>query len=180
MRKCLSAMFGLLLGCGALPLMAADPHDPYVHFFNENFGNYQEELELARDEGKKGVMLFFEMDECPFCHRMKKQVLNQPAIQKWYRENFLLFPVDIEGDLEVTDFQGNVTTQKAFAFEQFRVRATPVIAFFDLEGKLTHKYTGATSSAEEFLWLGEFVADNHYKSSNFSRFKREKRKQVKD
>ena len=104
-----------------LTLMVAAGHaveslDPYSHFFNETFGNFQEELETAKSAGKKGIMIFFEMDECPFCHRMKKQVLNRPDVQAWFRERFLLFPVDIEGDLEVTDFQGETTTQKAFAF----------------------------------------------------------------
>ena len=56
---------------------------------------------------------------------------------------------------------------------------TPVFAFFDLEGKLIQRYTGATNTAEEFLWLGEFVADGHYKTGRFSRYKREKRKAAK-
>jgi thioredoxin-related protein len=165
-------LFLFLLSTGA---WSAEANDPYVNFFNENFGDYQEELETAKEQGKKGIMLFFEMDECPFCHRMKKTVLNRPEVQAYFRERFLLFPIDIEGDIEITDFKGETTSQKAFALKQFRVRATPVIAFFDLEGKLVHKYTGATSTPEEFLWLGEFVADGHYKSTNFSRYKRQKR-----
>jgi thioredoxin-related protein len=155
-----------------------ETHDPYTHFFNETFGNFQEELDAAKEQGKKGIMLFFEMDECPFCHRMKKTVMNRSDVQAYFRERFLIFPVDIEGDLEVTDFQGNPTTQKEFAFKQFRVRATPVIAFFDLEGKLVQKFTGATANEQEFLWLGEFVAEGHFKEGNFSKYKRAKREQA--
>ena len=44
---------------------------------------------------------------------------------------------DIEGDLEMTDFQGRTMTQKDFSFKEYNVRATPVLAFFDLDGKLT-------------------------------------------
>jgi len=107
---------------------AAIPRDPYVYFFNETFGDFSEELERAREEGKKGIVLFFEMDECPFCHRMKRTVLNQVEVQDYYRENFLAFSVDIEGDIEIVDFHGNETTQKEFAAEKNRVRATPVFA----------------------------------------------------
>ena len=71
----------------------------------------------------------FEMDECPFCHRMKTTILNQPEVQAYFREHFLIFPVDIEGDVEITDFSGATTTMKDFAFKQYRVRATPVFAF---------------------------------------------------
>lgn len=68
-------------------------------------------------------------------------------------------------------------TAKDFAFKVNRVRATPVIAFFDLEGNRITRFTGATKNAEEFLWLGEFVADGHFRTTNFTRFKRQKRGQ---
>ncbi len=73
---------------------------------------------------------------------MKTTVLNQPEVQDYYREYFRIFSVDIEGDLEITDFQGRTTTQKDFAFKQYKVRATPVLAFFDLDGKLIARHTG--------------------------------------
>jgi thioredoxin-related protein len=167
---------------GLLMLLAGQPgatetRDPYGHFFQDTFGDFTEELQLAREEGKQGVLLFFEMDECPFCHRMKQTVLNQSEVQDYYREHFRIFAVDIEGDIEVVDFEGVTKTQKDWAFKDNRVRATPVFAFFDLEGQRVARYTGATSGPEEFLWLGEFVADGHYRETNFTKFKREKRQQ---
>ncbi len=154
---------------------AADPRDPYTHFFQPTFGDFQEELEDARADGKRGVLIFFEMDECPFCHRMKQQVLNQPEVQEFYREHFAIFSVDVEGDVEITDFQGNTLRQADFAFREFRVRATPVFQFFNLDGEPTVRFTGATRDAQEFLQLGEFVAEGHYQQMNFTRFKREAR-----
>lgn len=160
----------------ASQLQAAAGKDPYTYFFNETWGNFSEELEKARAEGKKGILIFFELDECPFCHRMKNTVLNQPEVQKYFRERFLNFNVDIEGDVEMTDFQGATMLQKDFAFKVNRVRATPVFAFYDLEGKQVVRYTGATSSIEEFFWLGEYAAEGHYKKMNFTKYKRQKRK----
>ncbi len=152
--------------------------DPTEYFFDQSLGDFREELETARDEGKKAILIMFEMDECPFCHRMKKTVLNQSEVQEYYKEHFLIFSVDIEGDVEITDFAGQSVTQKDFAFKQHRVRATPVFGFFDLQGKLIARYTGATSDLREFLWLGEFVADGHYLKTNFSRYKRQKKKEL--
>jgi len=145
-------------------------------FFDQNMGDFQEELQVAKDEGKKGILLFFELDECPFCHRMKITILNQPEVIAYFKKHFLIFQVDIEGDVEMTDFQGKLTTQKDFAFKQHRVRATPVLAFFDLNGKRVTRYTGATSSKQEFMWLGEYVVSESYKKQRFSRYKRERRK----
>lgn len=154
----------------------ATPRDVQEYFFNQSLGDFSEELEVAKEEGKVAILVMFEMDECPFCHRMKQLVLNQPQVQDYYRQHFLIFPVDIEGDVAMVDFNGKDVTQKDFAFKQHRVRATPVFAFFDLDGKLMTKYTGATATAEEFIWLGEFVVSGEYKKTSFSRYKRQRKK----
>lgn len=165
-----------VISCLFLLLQASARAADSSAFFNDTFGDFPEELQTAKAEGKKGIMIFFEMDECPFCHRMKTTILNQPDVIAYYRKNFLMFQVDIEGDVEMVDFQGNTTTMKDFSFKKNRVRATPVIAFFDLNGKRVVRYTGATSSKKEFMQLGEFVAGGHYKTTSFTRYKRNQNK----
>lgn len=172
-------LFGALLVATTVPAVAEE-RDPYQYFFHETWNDFQEELKTAREEGKKGIMFFFEQDECPFCHRMKRTTLNQPEIQEWFRRHFRLFAVDIEGDIEVIDLQGNTTTQKDFALQSNRVRATPVFAFYDLDGNRIVRYTGATSSVEEFMWLGEFVISEAWREMTFPQFKRKKRSEGKD
>ncbi len=152
----------------------APGHDE--RFFDQTLGDFSEELELAREQGKQGILIMFEMDECPFCHRMRTTILNQPQVQQYFRQHFLIFTVDIEGDIEITDFQGKVTTEKAFAFKQNRVRATPVFAFFDLAGKRVARYTGATSSLQEFMQLGRYVVEKHYQKMSFTRYKLEQQR----
>ena len=176
MYKLVSVLAGLLLALALLPAQAATPMDPATHFFNDTFGNYHEELANAKAEGKQGVFVFFEMDECPFCHYMKTHILNQPEIQAYYRQHFLNFPLDIEGDVEITTFQNKVMKQKDFAFKVNRVRATPVLAFYDLNGKQVYRYTGRTADAQEFLWMGKYVAEGYYKKMPFIKFKRQMRK----
>lgn len=168
---CLSAFVGLFSATS----FAAEPKDPYKFFFNETWGDFKEELVNAKSQGKKGILIFFEMDECPFCHYMKTNVLSQPQVQEYYRQHFLLFPVDIEGDIEITNFKGETTKQKDFAFRENRVRATPVFAFFDLQGNRIHRHTGKTNGVEEFMWMGEYVATGEYKNMPFVKYKRAKR-----
>lgn len=157
-------------------LQAGTPRDPYEFFFQQSIGDYAEELAIAKEEGKKGVMLFFELDECPFCHYMKNTVLNQPEVQDYYRKNFAIFAIDIEGDVEMVDFDGKQMKMKDFAFKLNRVRATPVIAFYDFEGKRVVRFIGKTSGVKEFLQLGKFVAEGKYKDMRFTKYKRELRK----
>ncbi|MET0089393.1 MAG: thioredoxin family protein [Candidatus Thiodiazotropha sp.] len=151
----------LILLCLTLGSANAATRDPGSYFFDQFLGNFKDELQMARDEGKQGILIMFEMDECPFCHRMKTRVLNQVEVQDYFKEHFLIYAVDVEGDVEITDFQGQAMKEKDFAFKQFKVRATPVFGFFDLDGKLITKFTGATNDAREFLWLGEFVVDEY-------------------
>lgn len=176
MRK-LMGFFSVLLLLLTSVTLSADTRDPYEHFFNETWGDFQQELNNAREQGKKGILIFFEMDECPFCHYMKENVLNRPKVQEYYRKHFLNFPVDIEGDVEITNMQGEQKTQKDFAFREHRVRATPVFAFFNLDGERVHRHTGKTSGVEEFMWMGEYVAEGLYKDTSFTRYKRDKRKE---
>jgi thioredoxin-related protein len=152
---------------------ADTPRDPAKFFFNETWGDYPEELKKAKAEGKVGIMIFYEMAECPFCHYMKTNVLNQPQVQDYYRKHFLLFPFDIEGDVDITDMQGKTMKQKDYAFKVERVRATPVIAFYDLNGKRINRYTGKTNGVDEFMLLGHYIVDGAYKNMPFIRYKQE-------
>ena len=173
----------LVLGLTVQPATAAAPRDPYQYFFEQNLGDLVEELEIARDEGKKGMFIFFETDECPFCHRMKRTVLNQPEVQDLFKANFHSLAIDVEGDVEIVDLEGNDSTQKEFSSKN-RVRATPVMAFYDMDGNMVVRYTGAASGSEEFMWLAEYFLDGVYKVKDkngrpirFSKFKRLKKKQ---
>ena len=172
----------LLLAVMPLVSQASTPRDPYQYFFEQSLGDLTEELEIAREEGKHGVFVFFELDDCPFCHRMKQTVLNQQEVQEYYKSRFHSLAVDIEGDVEIVDFAGNSTTQKEFARAN-RVRATPLMAFFDLDGNMVFKYVGATSGVDEFLWMGEYVAEQVYLQTDDSgmniRFTRYKRMKIK-
>lgn len=167
---------GVLLLALAGSGSAAEWRDPNTHFFSQSFGDLTEELQNARDAGKKGVLIMFEMDECPFCHRMRQTVLSRPDVQAFFKKHFLMLHIDIEGDVELTDFQGNATTMKDFSAKN-RVRATPVFQFYDLTGQPMQRgrYTGATRDHEEFLLLGRFIADGMNTHTAFTRYKREQK-----
>ncbi|HID50389.1 MAG TPA: DUF255 domain-containing protein [Chromatiales bacterium] len=176
MNRIVAVTILLFLVFGHVVSASTQVRDPYQYFFHETWGDFQEELQRAREEGKKGILIFFEMDECPFCHYMKMNVLNQPEVQEYYRKHFLNFAVDIEGDVEITNMQGKVMKQKDFAFRENRVRATPVFAFFDLDGKRVFRHTGKTAGVGEFLLMGRYVAEGIYKQMSFTRYKRMQRK----
>jgi thioredoxin-related protein len=174
-----SAVFLLFAGtllAGHLPAASAAEitRDPMQYFFQQGFNNLPDEVASAKNGGQQAILIMFEAEDCPWCAKMKATVLNQVMVQDYYRKHFRILMMDVNGDVPMTDFGGQEMPQKDFAFKHNRVRATPVFVFFGLDGKLLTKYTGAVKDPEEFQWLGEFVASNAWKTTNFTAYKRER------
>ena len=162
----------VLIVAAVAKIDAAAPRDPSAYFFQDSFGDLAEEAETAEASGLFGVMIMFETADCPWCLRMMETVLNNIEVQRYYRRYFRVLVLNAEGDAPMSDFQGKEMTEKEFALEAHRVRATTLFAFFDTRGRLLLKYTGTTRNTQEFLWLGEFVVDGHYLNERFSQYKR--------
>ncbi len=158
---------------------SAEQRDPMQYFFNQFFDELDGELETAKKEGKKGVLLMFEEDDCPFCARMKKTILNQSEVQDYYRENFRIIAIDKENVIEITDFDGSAVLMKDFAEKKYRVRATPVFMVFGLDGKPMKRgrYTGAMTSVDEFMAFGRFFAEGINEQTSFTAYKKSLKKQ---
>jgi thioredoxin-related protein len=148
----------------------AETRDPLQYFFDQKLGDFHSDLETAKKEGKLGVLLMFEQEDCPWCHRMKETVLNQSEVQDYFKRYFLIYTVDIKNSLAMVDFKGKETTEKAFSAEN-RVRATPVFLFFGLDGDPMYRFTGVAKDPKEFLLLGRYVVEGTYKTQPFNVYK---------
>lgn len=170
---------GMLLVTGLA--QGGSTRDPASHFFDQSWGDFSDELKSAREQSKQAILIMFEMDGCPYCHRMKETVLNQPEVQDFFKQHFLIFAVDIEGEVEIADFSGETMLQKDFAVKKNRVGATPVFAFYDLDGKEIKRarLTIASNGPEEFLLLGRYVVDGAFNKMSFTRYKRQQRNAAK-
>ena len=149
-----------------------------MSIFDETFGDMQEELAMVTEEDKKALLIMFETADCPWCMRMKQTVLNRQRVQDYYKAHFRIITIDAGGGAPIVDFAGNDTNETQFSMKLLRVRATPVFAFYDSDGNLLTKYTGTTKNADDFLLLGEYVVDDHYKQGKFSKFRRTQAKKA--
>lgn len=143
-----------------------ETRDPRKFFFALSFGDLPEELQVAKEQGKQGLLLFFEAEGCPYCLGMLKQVFSQKRVQDWYQERFLSIAVDIHGDVEIKDFDGITLPSKVFA-QQRKVYMTPLLSFIDLNGSEIYRHQGMVRSPEEFLVMGEYIAGGHYFDTEF-------------
>ena len=160
--------------CATVLTLALAPSALAADLFDQHFNNYSENLDDARDAGKKGIFIFFHMDDCPFCQKMERQVLNQAEVTNYFKQHFLNYHINVESDLELVDFEGNDTMERIFAKRHNRIGATPVLAFFDLEGKRVVRRTGFVGK-DEFLLLAKYMVEGAYTQEKFARYKRKHR-----
>ena len=130
-------------------------------------------MQIARDEGKLGMLLFFEAESCPYCQHMIRKVFSQKSVQDWYTERFVSIAVDIHGDVELTDFDGITLPSKVFS-DHRRIFLTPVIAFIDLDGNEVYRHLGMIKTAEEFLLLGEYIESKSYYRMEYKSFAKQR------
>lgn len=162
-----------LLAAGAAE--AAGTRDPEQHFFNPNTGDLKAELADARSAGKKAIFVMYEQEGCPGCIYMKTHVLSHPDVQKFYREHFFNFAIDIFGSVPITGFAGGGYAEKSFAQAQ-KVKGTPTLVFHDLDGNEIVRIVGPVRDTAEFMLLGEYIASGAYKSRTFAEYKDSRRK----
>lgn len=169
LAKMLTLGMSLLL---ASAIAIAEPHTGSERFFDQKFGDFKADLASAAQDGKNGILLMFEQEDCPWCRRMKTTILNQPEVQAFYRKHFLIFSVDIKGNTTLVDFNGKETSEKDFSIAH-RVRATPVFLLFDLKGKPVFRFTGAAKDTDEFMKLGRYMGEGIYKQMPFAKYKQQ-------
>jgi thioredoxin-related protein len=170
--------FALILLCLLVPVAraasAAEYRDPIDYFFHPFLGDLKAEAADAKKAGKKAIVVMYEFDDCPYCARMKREVLSRPDVQGFYRSRFQLFQIDTRGDQEITGFDGKTLIEKEFA-RAAGVRATPTFIFYGLDGTPLVTQRGALYDPKEFMLLGEYVASGAYRSRSFAQYLRSRK-----
>lgn len=168
MRRLLAA---LLLLCAVAPAGAADWED----FFELSFGDLRAEAAAAQKAGKQALLVMYHFEECPYCARMKREVLPRPEVQAYYRKHFRAIAIDTRGSQEVVGFDGRALPEKDYA-RAAGVRATPTFRFYAPDGRLLAEQRGAIFDPAEFILFGEYVASGAYRNASFASFKQTKQK----
>jgi thioredoxin-related protein len=160
------ALIALFVTAGG-PAHARDAMD---HFFQPFLGDFRAELADARRAGKQGVMVMYHFEDCPSCQWMKANILSREDVQAYYRERFVLLPLDTLGALTITDFDGKEWTEKEYA-RSIPIKGTPTFVFYGLNGKPLAKHVGRIKDPIEFMLLADFVATGAYRNMDFAQYK---------
>lgn len=138
-------------------------------WFALTFRDVAEDIEAARDEGKRLVMIF-EQRGCIYCAQMHEKILSDPEVSDFIKANFKVVQYNMFGDEEVTDLDGDVLSEKTAA-RKWGYVFTPTMVFLPEEvpeGKTAAEAAVATMPGafgkRTFLNMFKWVAEKGYDS----------------
>ena len=143
-------------------------------WFLESFLDLADDLEGARKEGKRFVVMW-ELKGCPYCKETHFVNFAQPRIADYVKTNFELLQLNIIGSRRVTDFDGAEQSEKELA-EKYGVRFTPTFQFFGegatpLASLPPAKREVARAPGymlpDDFLALFRYVREKAYETKSF-------------
>ena len=145
-------------------------------WFLESFLELADDL-AAATAAKKRLAIMWELRGCPYCRQTHLVNFARPEIATYVRQRFEILQLNIIGSREVTDFDGQKLTEKAFA-QKYGVRGVPVFQFFpDSAAGLADKAPRDREVArgqgyiepQPFLDMFRFVADRAYEKGEVLR-----------
>jgi len=125
----------------------------------------------ARDEDKD-ILLFFEAEDCQFCLRMRRTVLNSEDLIARAQENFIPVSIDIESTSTARNTNGESVSISWLVTRKYRVVGTPTLVFLDADFDVLHRHSGIVATEHEMGRLLEFVEQRAYEEEPWQAFKR--------
>lgn len=132
MRATAAALAAVLLAVP--PALAVELGDDGLHkpdWLRETFKDLREDLAEANAEGKR-LLITVEQRGCIYCTRMHEEVFPDPAIDALIRETYFVVQLNLFGDVDVTDFDGETRPEKEMA-ARWGVLFTPTLIFLPEE-----------------------------------------------
>ena len=130
-RPILAAGFAVLL---SLPAAAVEIGDDGLHkeaWMRETFKDLGEDLAEANAEGKR-LMILIEQRGCSYCAHMHEKVFSREDIAQMLADDFFVVQVNMFGDVEVIDLDGEVMPEKD-AVGRWGALFTPTMIFLPEE-----------------------------------------------
>ncbi|MCF6305194.1 MAG: thioredoxin family protein [Rhodobacteraceae bacterium] len=119
----------LLVSAEEVPLGDDGLHKP--EWLNDTFLDMREDLADAQAQGKR-LAIIVEQRGCIYCDQMHNEIFPIPEINGILNDEFYFVQINMFGDLEITDFDGEVLSERNM-IKKWGVFFTPTILFIDDE-----------------------------------------------
>ncbi|SHL63152.1 Thioredoxin-related protein [Roseovarius litoreus] len=118
----------------AAPVSAAEVGDDGLHkaaWMRDTFLYLRDDLEEVTAEGKR-MAVMIEQRGCIYCKKMHEEVYPIPEISNYISENYVVVQLNLHGDREVTDFDGESLSEKDM-LRKWGILFTPTVIFLPEE-----------------------------------------------
>lgn len=127
---------GLIIGAtlALSGVAAAEVGDDGLHvapWLHDTFRDLREDLGDANANGQR-LLILFEQRGCIYCNEMHENVFSRENIAQMLDEDFFVVRLNLHGSLEVTDFDGEVMTEREIA-RRWGILFTPTLMFMPEE-----------------------------------------------
>ena len=136
-------------------------------WFKESFLDIAEDVQEAKDANKH-VLLYFHLNECPYCARMLREAFEPEPYASYIQKNFDSIGVNIKGDREIA-FTPEVTVMEKELAEKLKVKYTPTIVFLDSNNNAVVRLNGYRSP-QRFKHILDYVQSNAYEKSTLAEY----------
>lgn len=134
-------------------------------WFKLSFLDINEDVTEARENGKRGVIIYFGQKFCPYCKAHLDNNWGRQDIINYTQQNFDVIAIDVKGQKQVTALDGKSYTEKQYA-AMMQTNFTPSILFINNHGKEVLRLRGYRPPYQ-FRAALEYVADDHYQKEGF-------------
>lgn len=137
-------------------------------WFKLSFLELHDDLQSAVEDGKRGLIVYFGQEYCPYCKAQLENNWGRRDIREYTQKYFDVVAINVRGSRRLTDMDGNILTEKEFASQQ-KANFTPTLLFYDRKGKIALRLAGY-HRPYQFRAALEYVADGHYRKQSFRDF----------
>ena len=137
-------------------------------WFKLSFLEIKTDIEEAKEQNKKGLIVYFGQKYCPYCKAHIKNNWEQKDIVQYTKKNFDVVAVDVKGQRPVLAYNGKTYTEKSFSALN-KTNFTPSILFYNTQGQEILRLRGYRPPYQ-FRAALEYVADEHYKKESFRNY----------
>lgn len=137
-------------------------------WFKLSFLELQDDINEAKEQNKKGLIIYFGQKFCPYCKAHLEKNWGQEDIVQYTQKNFDVVAINVKGQRPVLNLDGKTYSEKSFSALK-KTNFTPSTLFYNIKGQEILRLRGYRPPYQ-FRAALEYVADEHYTKEPFRKY----------
>jgi thioredoxin-related protein len=140
----------------------------YPDWFKFSLGDLNDDLEEAKQAGKKGIITYFGQKRCAYCEQFFKTSLADTDIKNYLQQYYDIIAFDIWGIETIIDTDGKQFTERELSI-RYQANFTPSLVFYNSDGTPVFRLRGFYPPYK-FRAALIYVTEGFYKKETFAEY----------